>query len=299
MTAGARFDYWRNFDALSVTRPLSTPGPLAVINFVDRTEQAFSPRLSLLYRITDHVSFTAAGYRAFRAPTLNELYRSFRMGNVLTRANNNLVAEHLTGGEAGAQFTVLDQRLTVRADLFWAEITRPVENVTLTVTPALITRQRQNLGRTRSRGADVDFTARLTSSFDLSGGYELTDSTVLSFPANTALQGLWVPQVPHQQFTFQARYSNGGVTTRLPRVTLALQGRAVGKQFDDDQNQLKLNPFFTLDALASHPLTHTAEVFIAAENLTGQRYDVARTPVLTVGPPVLVRAGFRVELGGR
>jgi outer membrane receptor for monomeric catechols len=146
---------------------------------------------------------------------------------------------------------------------------------------------------------DVDFTARVTSSFDVSGGYELTDSTVVSFPANIALQGLWIPQVPHQQFTFQARYSTAAVTTRLPRVTLALQARAVGTQFDDDQNQLKLNPFLTLDALASHPLRHGAELFLAAENLTGQRYDVGRTPVLTIGPPVLLRAGIRVELGGR
>ena len=253
----------------------------------------------MLYRLADHVSLTASGYRAFRTPTLNELYRSFRVGNVLTQANNNLLAEHLTGGEAGVNFTALDQRLAVRADFFWADVTRPVANLTLGVTPTLITRQRQNLGRTRSRGVDVDFTARVTSSFDVSGGYELTDSTVVSFPANIALQGLWIPQVPHQQFTFQARYSNGAVTTRLPRVTLALQARAVGTQFDDDQNQLKLNPFLTLDALASHPLRHGAELFLAAENLTGQRYDVGRTPVLTIGPPVLLRAGIRVELGGR
>ena len=32
VTAGARFDHWRNFDALTVTRPLSTPGPVAVTN---------------------------------------------------------------------------------------------------------------------------------------------------------------------------------------------------------------------------------------------------------------------------
>ncbi|MGH9582904.1 MAG: TonB-dependent receptor plug domain-containing protein, partial [Bryobacteraceae bacterium] len=41
----------------------------------------------------------ASGYRSFRAPTLNELYRPFRVGNVLTEANAALVPEGLTGVE--------------------------------------------------------------------------------------------------------------------------------------------------------------------------------------------------------
>ena len=44
------------------------------------------------------------------------------------------------------------QRVMLRGNFFWNRITRPVANVTLTKTPSLITRQRQNLGRTRSRG---------------------------------------------------------------------------------------------------------------------------------------------------
>jgi outer membrane receptor protein involved in Fe transport len=299
VTVGARYDHWRNFDALSVTRPLSTAGAVTVRNFAERTESAFSPRLSLLYRLRSNVSLTASGYRAFRAPTLNELYRSFRVGNILTQSNSQLVAEHLTGGEAGANFTALNQRLAARAIFFWNDITRPVANVTLSVTPTLITRQRQNLGRTRSRGVDLDVTARLTHTIDLSGGYELGDSTVVRFPSNTALEGLLIPQVPRQQFTFQARYSNSAAASRLARVTLAVQGRAVGAQFDDDQNQLKLARYFTIDTFLSHGLGHGAELFAAGENLTGQRYQVGRTPVLTIGPPALVRIGFRMELGGR
>ena len=37
----------------------------------------------------------------FRAPTLNELYRQFRVGTVLTLANNQLGPERLVGGELG------------------------------------------------------------------------------------------------------------------------------------------------------------------------------------------------------
>src|SRR5262249_58168537 len=116
-----------------------------------------------MYKAADNVSVYVSGYRAFRAPTLNELYRAFRVGNVLTLANDKLEAERLTGGEAGVAVDTLSRRVNVRGTFFWSELTRPIANVTLSVTPALITRQRQNLGRTRSRGVEVETSARVRS----------------------------------------------------------------------------------------------------------------------------------------
>ncbi|HJQ68858.1 MAG TPA: TonB-dependent receptor [Blastocatellia bacterium] len=293
LTASARVDRWRNFDAISTSTPLALPSPPTVREFEERSETAFSPRLSLLHKLTENVSLTASGYRAFRAPTLNELYRAFRVGNVLTLANDALQAERLTGGEAGAAVAGLNRRINVRGLFFWSEIARPIANVTLSVTPELITRQRQNLGRTRSRGVELEAEAAVTDTFTVSGGYLLADATVLEFPANTLLEGLWLPQVPRHQLTFQARYSNPR------RVTVGLQGRAIGVQFDDDQNRLKLDRYFTLDAFVSRAVGRGVELFAAAENLFDQEYDIGRTPVRTVGPPLLARFGVRLRFGNR
>jgi hypothetical protein len=41
------------------------------------------------------------------------------------------------------------------------------------------------------------------------------------------------------------------------------------------------------------------ELFAAAENLFNQRYDIGRTPVRTLGPPLLARFGVRLRLGAR
>ena len=185
LTASARVDRWRNFDAISTSTPLAQPAPPTVREFEDKTETAFSPRLSLLHKLTENLSLTASGYRAFRAPTLNELYRSFRVGNVITLANDALEAERLTGGEAGVTLAGLNRRINVRGLFFWSEIARPIANVTLNVTPELITRQRQNLGRTRLRGVEVEAEAAVTDTFRVSGGYLFADARVLEFPANT------------------------------------------------------------------------------------------------------------------
>ena len=290
---GARFDRWRNLEAFSATRSLSSPFPISITQFTDREETALSSRLSAVYRINGNVSIVASGQRAFRAPTLNELYRSFRVGNVVTLANEDLLAERLSAGEAGLRVNALKNRFLVDGSFFWNEITRPVANVTLQVTPTLITRQRQNLGRTRSRGVELHGEATLSRYLSLSAGYLLADATVVRFPVNVAIEGLRIPQVARHQFTFQSRYSNPAV------ATIAFQGRAASSQFDDDQNQFRLAPYFTLDTFVARRLSERFEVFAAIENILNQRYEVGKTPITTLGPPIHVRVGFRIQLGAR
>jgi outer membrane receptor protein involved in Fe transport len=92
---GMRFDRWSNFDGNSVCTAFSRKCSPAISIFPDRTYTAFSPRLSVLRSLTKNVSLTASAYRAFRAPTLNELYRSFRQGNTLTLSNPALRSRQL------------------------------------------------------------------------------------------------------------------------------------------------------------------------------------------------------------
>ncbi len=289
----ARVDNWRNYSAQQATRPLAPATAAASIaRFSDRAETAFSPHLSALYKASGTISLNGSVYRAFRQPSLNELYRSFRVGDVLTLANERLRAERLTGGEVGASFTAPDHHLGLRGAFFWAEITRPVANVTLGVTPALITRQRQNLGRTRTRGLELDAEARLTDRLTVSGGYLLADATVVSFPVSRALEGLRLPQVPLHQLTFQARY-----TDARRRWNVSTQGRASSAQFDDDQNRFRLDRYFVLDFFAARRVARHWEAFAAVENVFDRRYAVGRTPVTTWGSPALARFGVRLRLG--
>ncbi|HEX8921151.1 MAG TPA: TonB-dependent receptor [Pyrinomonadaceae bacterium] len=293
ITGGLRIDRWRNYAARATTESLRPLGQAATVNqFPDRTETALSPLFSVLYKPTERISLSAAAYRAFRQPTLNELYRSFRVGDVLTIANEQLRAERLTGGEAGASVASFNRRLNLRGTFFWSETTRPIANVTLSVAPTLITRQRQNLGRTRSRGVELEAEARIGERWNITGGYLFSDATVVRFPANIALEGLLIPQVPRHQLTFQLSYAK-------PSFNAGVQGRINGAQYDDDQNRFRLDSYFSIDALASRRIAHNLYIFAAAENLFNQRYETGRTPVVTLGPPLLVRVGFRLRLGSQ
>ena len=280
LTVGARFDQWNNEDA---RRTVGT----TVTQLNDRRSRSVSPRASLLFRLAPSFSVTSSAYRAFRAPTLNELYRTFQVGNVVTLANERLIAESVEGVEAG--FLAGGRRLSLRATAFRMHLGDTVANVTLSVQPGLITRQRQNLGSVRAQGIEVDAEARF-GPVALSVGWLRSDGRVRSFAADPTLVGLRLPQSPLNSASASLRYAGES------GPTISVQGRWAGSQFDDDRNTFPLGTMRTLDAFLSQPLARVLEVFVAGENLLGGRYEVGRTPVLTLGPPRAVRFGFRLHL---
>jgi iron complex outermembrane receptor protein len=285
LSVNARYDNWRDSSAATVSRNLTT-GAITPRFFPARSLDAFSPRLALIFRPTERFSLRASAYRAFRAPTLNELYRGFRVGDTLTNANASLVAERLTGGETGMTWTP-NSRMNARVTGYWTEIINPISNFTLSVTPALITRERRNLGRTRSRGVETEADFNVSTFWRISAGYLFADAIVRRAPQDVTLEGLWIPQVPRHQFTLQTVYSN-------PRyLTAAMQFRASGKQFDDDQNRLPLGGFAVFDVTVARPLARYVEAFIAVQNIFDKRYAVGRTPLETLGMPQMLRGGVR------
>ena len=183
--------------------------------------------------------------------------------------------------------------MTVRGTFFWSEIADPVANVTLSSTQALITRQRQNLGATRARGAELSAEMHLPRHLLLSGEYIFTDSTVISFPGanslNPSLVGLQVPEVPRNSFNVQLSYAAN-------KWTAGIQSRWIGNAFDDDQNLLPLGRAYVVDAEVSRELFRHVTAFWAAQNLFNDSYNIARTPTPNTGPPILVRGGFRFNL---
>ncbi len=293
-----RFDDWNNFNASSICTPLSgtcTSSPSVL--YPSRSDFAFSPRLSVLRALSQTVSVTGSMYRAFRAPTLNELYRSFRLANVLTLNNPYLNAERLTGAEAGVNISTLERKLDLRGTFFWSDIVDPVQNVTTDATSSPVLRQKENLGRIRSRGVELDGVVHISRDVQLSAGYDFTAATVVNYtvpPGEISLLGNRVAQVPRNVFTWEARYWNPS------RIMLSVQGRFVGNQFDDDQNQYPLGRFYTMDLQVGRNVTRNLEVFAAAENITDERYNVANTPTATgslfnIGPPILYRVGLRLN----
>jgi outer membrane receptor protein involved in Fe transport len=296
VTLSARIDNWKNLDGHNLETTVATglPTPGHQPDIPDRADTVASPRIAALYRLTERVSAWGALAWGFRAPTLNELYRQFRVGATLTLANDQLGPERLVGGEAGLNLAVT-RDLTIRTTWYDSRVKYPVSNVTI----AANTQQRQNLGRTHIRGLQADVDYRLGSSWTLSGGYLFSRARVTAFDANPDLVGNVLPQVPRHRGSVQALYSH----PQLAAVGFSL--RFVGRQFDDDQNlrtvpgqdEPGLPGFFVSDLTASRAITRRLQAFVGVQNLFGEEYFVGTNPT-TVGSPRLVHAGVRVRLAG-
>ncbi len=217
----------------------------------------------------------ASGYRSFRAPTLNELYRQFRVGNVLTLANPHLVPEGLTGVEAG--FDWGGERTRFSFTLFHNQLDNLIDNATISSTPALILRMRENFPAALSRGLEADALRHWTH-WSAEAGYMYADARLST--------GQRIPQIPKQQGTAQLTYS--------ARSTLLSAGiRAFGLQFDDDLNQFLLPGFATVEFTAEQRLTDKLSAVASIENLLDRTYLVALTPAPNTGEPRIWRLGLR------
>ncbi len=307
LTVSARADRWRNYDGHNFeTTVAGVPTAGNIDSIPDRTDTVFSPRVAALYHFTDRVTGWGAVNSGFRAPTLTELYRQFRVGAILTLNNADLGPERLVGGELGLNVAPL-RNLTGRVTLFDNRLRNPISNVSQTAT----VNQKQNLGKTRIRGVQTDVEYRVTPEFRIAGAYlyneaKVTDGGV----ANADLVGKFLAQVPQHRGSVQLSYSH----PRLATVAMSVQFQ--GRQFNDDQNAnfipadtlteagydagfgAGLPGFTTVDVSASRSLGHSFEVFVGAQNLFDTAYFVQTNPS-TIGTPRLVNAGLRVRFAGR
>lgn len=294
LNLSGRYDHWVNFDASY----LCTPGTLscpANQTFPTRSFDVFDPRATLLHQFNSHVSWSASIYRSFRAPTLNELYRGYRVGNVTTNPNSALTAERLTGGETGVDLTGFQRRFEVRGVFFYNQIVNPIANVPINATTA----ERENLGRISAPGFEIDAVEHVTDRFQLSAGYQYVDSKVVSAPGQPTLLNTWVQEVPHNSFTFEARYDDPSI------ISLSFDGQLIGRQLDTVPTTPRsyLGSYFVLGAMASRRIAYGIEAYAAIENLTDQQYFIqALNPGVSppsLGLPVMARVGVRYNFPRR
>jgi outer membrane receptor protein involved in Fe transport len=287
LTAAGRIDWFQNYDGRevqwngSIWAPTSSQPP-------QFGQRIFDPRVGLSRKLYDHWAVSASGFRAFRSPTPNELYRSTQVGNELTLPNGSLLSERATGWETGM---ATDWRWgSIRTSYFLTQVNRPISAVTTCSTCSPILLVRENLGQIESRGVSVDYELTPIRWLAVDGGYQYAHATVTKNNQETELVGNWIPEVARNLATMNVRAFKPALGT------LNLQGRLSGRQFDDDANDYLLHGYFRLDAYVSHDFGKRLELFVAGENLLNRQIEDSKTPTTTLGMPREARAGLLIRL---
>jgi len=289
LAAALRLDGWQNADASSTIT--QSGGTAMTTSFPDASRLQLDPRLGALYHVTHEVAVRASAYRAFRAPTLNELYRPFQVGTILTAANAELRPETLWGGELGTQLVL--EGLAAQATAFWNQLSDPIANVTLAMPLNGASRQRQNLGSTRILGVDLDLTWRPAEAWTVRVAHTFSDGYVRSAPAQPDLVGNRLAQDPHHRAT--AIVSND--SARIATITAEL--RYLGPQFEDDLNTQPIGSVVLFDARAERALAAGFSLFVTGRNLFDRHYLVGRSGIDTEGAPRTFELGIAYHTGAR
>ena len=274
VTAGGRVDRWWIENGELRERTLATSAPLTDLRFPDRGGWEPTGRAGAAWRATHRLTLRTAAYLGWRLPTLNELYRPFRVGVDATAANAELAPERLEGVEAGLDYRPVPAA-RIGITLFANRLDGAIANVTLGQGPGAFPgvgfvpaggqfRQRQNVEAVVSRGVEIDASLRLMR-WRLSAGYSFAAAEVKADGLASALNGLRPAQAPRHSLS--ATVSWEGPNGALGSIT----GRYAGSQYEDDLNRQLIPDALTFDAVAVVPVTQGLALEARAENFTDAR----------------------------
>jgi outer membrane receptor protein involved in Fe transport len=275
LSLGGRIDRWRIAGGFLGERTLATGAAITDLAFANRSGTEATGRVGLAWRVAGPVTLRATAYRGWRLPTLNELYRPFRVGADATAANAALSPERLSGIEAGIAIAPT-ATTSIAATLFRNRMDDAIANVTAGTGPGNfplagfvaaggVYRVRANLDGIRSNGLEVD-AGWHPGPVGLRASWSHVDARVRADGTAAPLDGLRPAQTPRDQLS-------ATIDARHRRAAAALTLRHVAHQFEDDQNRRTLAPATTVDAYLTVPVTAALAIEGRAENLADARVE--------------------------
>ncbi len=298
-TLAARVDWWTIRDGRLLETTIATNAPFTTLVFADRKGEEFTGRAGLAVKASEAITLRGAAYRGWRLPTLNELYRPFRVGPDATAANALLRPERVTGADLGVTLTPA-RGVEIGVTGFWNRMDDTIANVTQGIGPGNFPgvgfvgaggfyRQRQNLDALEVWGWEVDARVR-RGNFGLSASWSHVDPVIRASGTAAPLNGLAPAQTPRDQFSGTIDYSSSLFTAS---ATL----RHIASQFEDDQNSRSLDAATMVDALLVVPVVKGLAIEGRVENLFDAEVQAALsgTGVVERALPRTLWVGARVS----
>jgi outer membrane receptor protein involved in Fe transport len=300
VTGGARVDSWQQTDGHRTETTIATGAVTLNPTIANKSGVLPTARGGVRYDLGQGFYLRAAGYEGFRAPSLNELYRPFRVGNNVTEANENLKPERLYGieGAVGQDQGPLSWAVTG----FVNQLRDPIANVTLGVGPGTFPRagvvpaggffiQRQNLNAIDATGVEGEVTYKFNAPLTLKLAGDYTNAKVNGGALAPQLTGKRPAQTPRWTTTAALDW------TVVRDVSLSFDVRYEDIRYADDQNTLVLPPGALVDLRLDWQATKNLSVYVAASNLADVALATDQTAdrIRVYDQPRAFRFGFHIR----
>ncbi|QWT19411.1 TonB-dependent receptor [Bacillus sp. NP157] len=267
LTTGARYEQWRAFNGSRATATATT-------GYAEREETHTSPKASLSYAASDSLLLRLSAARAYRFPTVNELFQGTFNGISLVNNDPNLKPENDLSRELSAEW-YRDNGVT-RFTVFRSDTRNTLFSQTdTTVFPNVTNVQNVDLVRTRGAEASYDGAGVFSPWLDLSANLAYTQATTVHNHRNPSSEGKQFYRIP--------RWRTNVVATAhaSDRLAFTLAGRYSGRQYNTlDHSDIDpdtfggASDFVVFDAKVGWEWNEHVTLSVGVDNLTNRRYYV-------------------------
>lgn len=267
---GLRAEHWRAYDGYNFSA-----SPALSLNQPGLSKDALSPKATLAWTPAALWRLSASYGRAYRFPTVTELYQAITTGPTLTSPNPNLKPERADSVDLSAERT-LKAGGSVRLSFFSETIRNDLLSQSAPLVPGSSTlfNYVQNVDEVRTRGAELVADRIVVGhGLELGGSVTYTDAQTERDAAYPAAVGKRLPQLPRLRST--------AVVTWRPTeaISATVAGRYGGRMFatidntDPYANTYQgFSGFFVADARVRYQFNPHWSAAVGVENIFDRRY---------------------------
>jgi iron complex outermembrane receptor protein len=264
---GLRYEDWQAYDGTQAVGAAALPYP-------DAGQRHFSPKASFSFDMTDELTLRASIARAYRFPTVSELFQGQINGASIVNNNPNLQPEDDISKELTAEWA--HGKGLYRLSLFQDDVKNTIFSQTDTTVIPNVT-SFQNIGKVRSRGVELSYQGEdvLVRGLDLLGSIAYTQSKIVANAQNPATVGKYFYRIPLWRANLAATYHFD------ERYALTLAARYSGREYntltntDSNPNVFGGTSTYTVaDAKFTFHPTKLSEIGLGIDNIFDARYFV-------------------------
>ncbi len=279
--AGLRYDHWEASDGYAAKYGAGAFSR----TYAGKSEDAVSPRLGATWSIVPEAMLRFSVGRAFRAPNVYDLYRTWRStAGTVFAGNPQLTSETMTGFDFGGDFkpwSGAELKATVYRnefkDMIYRKTVKDNAEALSVCGQALNAAQDNcrvwvNAGKARGHGAELLLRQKFSEQWAGFVGYAWNDSEILENAPSPISVGKQFTQVPSHTTTLGADWQRGAWNA-------SASARYVAQRYGTDDNSDKFtgvpgayDPYTLVDLKVGYKIDKQLKAALSIDNVLNRDY---------------------------
>ncbi len=260
---GFRQDWWKTWDGY--VNQVGTAGYPK--EYESNSESAFSPKFAIVYKPFKGTTLRGSIGKAFRPPTIYDLYRTWTWWGTTYAGNPNLSPETLVAYDIG-----IDQKLWRGAKVSLTYFHNYFDDLIYRKTVSDTYQEYINVGEAETQGIEAGFEQKFDFGLRLFANFTYTDSEVKENKAKPETEGKRLTYTPLWM-------GNIGAEFKGEKWSFYVVGRYMDKWYSDDLNRDKksgvygsYDEYFVVDIRASYQINKWTSFSVSGDNVFDRDY---------------------------